>query len=81
LIVGDFLKKACCRHLPAARRELGANKLRIHPKGERRQEKGGGNPTAFSFAVALEPVAFTCVHATRSTSLFFEHLHTFRFSI
>jgi hypothetical protein len=30
---------------------------------------------------SLERVAFTCVHATRSTSLFFEHLHTFRFSI
>jgi hypothetical protein len=28
---------------------------------------------------ALERVAFTWVHATRSTSLFFEHLHTFRF--
>ena len=26
----------------------------------------------------LERVAFTWVHATRSTSLFFEHLHTFR---
>jgi hypothetical protein len=28
-----------------------------------------------------ERVAFTWVHATRSTSLFFEHLYTFRFSI
>jgi hypothetical protein len=29
----------------------------------------------------LERVGLTWVHATRSTSLFFEHLHTFRFSI
>ena len=29
-------------------------------------------------ATGLERVAFTWVHATRSTLLFFEHLHTFR---
>ncbi len=29
----------------------------------------------------LERVGLTWVHATRSTSLFFEHLYTFRFSI
>jgi hypothetical protein len=33
---------------------------------------------AFAAPIRLVRVAFTWVHATRSTSLFFEHLHTFR---
>jgi hypothetical protein len=33
---------------------------------------------SFVHEMLLERVAFKWVHATRSTSLFFEHLHTFR---